>query len=138
MTALLKKTAISPTVSFVSKREDQKEPPAAIGGPCSARTARAITRNHGSYYKTVPEGEFSCSTLYDDDGGEGQRVETRGDMVGGRLDRATGLSLEISSSRGDPECIRHRIRERYYVTTYGDGGDTLSETMAPHVGNATA
>lgn len=118
MTALFKKTTISP-VFIVSKREDQKESPAAIGDPLVpqelSEQSRAITAR---IIKLSPR--------------EGSRARHRTREVeewkkragGGKLDRVLRVGdFAISRGGGGEEweskmCSASRIR---YVTTY-DGG----------------
>lgn len=98
MTALFKRTTISP-VFVILKREVPLR--TMIGDPYSAGTARTITRNHGSYYKTVPEGELSCSTLCAaTTAGKVKEWKKRAGYGWRKVrSRASRPSLEISPSR---------------------------------------
>lgn len=113
------------------RKRDQKEP-ADDRQPLSAGTARAITRNHGSYYKTVPEGEFSCPTPRDLRGGgmeAGGResAETRGIWLAERLDRGESSVGDFAISKGSRNVSTSYVRARpnYVARSYG--------SMAGHV-----
>lgn len=130
LNALFEKTAISLSIHLpfsrlhrLSKNGGSKRTASRDRRGFSAGTAWAITRNHGSHYKTVPEGEFSCSTLCGDWGRRGKERLESGNA--GRYDWRKVRSRQLLRWRfhhleGVQNVPASPVHERD-VTTYGDG-----------------